>query len=615
MAGRTVKGRSGAPETVTRVVKYQIDVSALTADQKALLERHAGCARGAWNWATARWKAWMDDVAHHLRREIRAVAFANLPDDLTTEQLGEALVLAAQLQRSPEHKAWRDEVRARGREIHGDYADFQDAYRLASIYRTEAISDAAAGDEDSRLAWWHAEGAGRSKGTAAHGVSTFAYQTALADFAQAVKVYWTNPRYSKKTGRRLGAPQFKSKRDQRDSFALMNLTRSDRSTWNVVDDGARGHRLAFPNLGSVRMIENTKTLRRMTARGGFAKSARFTRRGERWYVAINVAIPADHPSIVEPARTSRRQRAGGAVGIDLGVKALATLSDGTQIAGRREDLILVEHAVQLLQKKYDRQHREGSPECFEHNGVHVKGGCRWGGSKTDSVPLSRAAQTTKRQMARLRDLQSRRRTGVLHELTARLVRDHDLIAIEDLNVAGMTSRAKKIPDPERPGAFLPNRRRAKGGLNRAILHASFGEFQRQLEYKAQRSGARLVRVDRFAPTSKTCSHCGTARRTLSLAERTYRCDVCGLVIDRDVNAAINIRRLGIEQARSADLAFASPPEAAAPMASSAQPGVGVVGNAQALGATASAEQSPAGSDSTGRATDPSPPTQALTKAA
>ena len=81
-------------------------------------------------------------------------------------------------------------------------------------------------------------------------------------------------------------------------------------------------------------------------------------------------------------------------------------------------------------------------------------------------------------------------------------------------------------------------------LAKSVMDASFGEFRRQLEYKIARTGARLHVIDRWYPGSKTCSGCGRVKAKLSLAERTYSCDSCGLVIDRDLNAAINIMVAG-----------------------------------------------------------------------
>ena len=97
------------------------------------------------------------------------------------------------------------------------------------------------------------------------------------------------------------------------------------------------------------------------------------------------------------------------------------------------------------------------------------------------------------------------------------------ISIEDLHVAGMVKSRH---------------------LAKSVSDAAFGEFRRQLEYKTARTGSRLHVVDRWYRSSKTCSNCGRVKAKLSLAERTYRCDSCGLVLDRDLNAAINIMVAG-----------------------------------------------------------------------
>ena len=105
----------------------------------------------------------------------------------------------------------------------------------------------------------------------------------------------------------------------------------------------------------------------------------------------------------------------------------------------------------------------------------------------------------------------------------RLARTYADISIEDLNVAGMVRNHR---------------------LARSVEDAAFAEFRRQLEYKTARTGARLHVIDRWYPSSKTCSNCGTVKAKLSLSERVYHCEECGLVIDRDLNAAINIQVAG-----------------------------------------------------------------------
>jgi len=113
------------------------------------------------------------------------------------------------------------------------------------------------------------------------------------------------------------------------------------------------------------------------------------------------------------------------------------------------------------------------------------------------------------------------RKDTLHKLTTLLAKNHGVIAIEDLNVSGMMANHK---------------------LAASVADMGFFEFRRQLTYKCELYGSKLVVVDRWFPSSKTCSNCGTKKETLSLDERVFECSHCGLVIDRDLNAAINLSK-------------------------------------------------------------------------
>jgi putative transposase len=106
---------------------------------------------------------------------------------------------------------------------------------------------------------------------------------------------------------------------------------------------------------------------------------------------------------------------------------------------------------------------------------------------------------------------------------------YETIVAEDLNVAGMMK---------------------SHNLAAAIGHQGFGQVRRMLAYKTTWNGGRLVLADRFYPSSKTCSGCGTVKAKLALSERIYQCDSCGLVVDRDVNAALNLLKLAANGSES-----------------------------------------------------------------
>lgn len=180
---------------------------------------------------------------------------------------------------------------------------------------------------------------------------------------------------------------------------------------------------------------------------------------------------------------------GHPVGVDVGVSRLATLSDGSMVDNPR--------SLQRNLSKLAKKQRALSRTC--------KG--------------SRRRERAKRQVQKTHRRVVNIRRDAIHKATTVIARRYTDICIEDLNVSGMAR----------------NRR-----LSRSIYDASMSEFHRQLEYKAPRYGSRVHHVDRFYPSSKTCSSCGEVKATLHLGDRVYECASCGLVLDRDVNAAINI---------------------------------------------------------------------------
>ncbi|WP_237773999.1 transposase [Actinosynnema sp. ALI-1.44] len=158
--------------------------------------------------------------------------------------------------------------------------------------------------------------------------------------------------------------------------------------------------------------------------------------------------------------------------------------------------------------------------------------CAWYG--TEPSPNATARESNNRRKAKTKVARAHRkvrtaRQDFLHRTSTRLVRDYDLIAIEDLMVKNM----------------VRNRR-----LARVISDASWGEFRRQLEYEAERAGRTLVVVDRWYPSSKTCSECGHRLAELTLSVRHWTCPACRTHHDRDINAAKNILAAGRAVARS-----------------------------------------------------------------
>jgi putative transposase len=189
------------------------------------------------------------------------------------------------------------------------------------------------------------------------------------------------------------------------------------------------------------------------------------------------------------------------IGLDLGIKSLMVMSDGQTV---------------------------DNPKWIRNNERHLK--------KLQKQLSKKKTGSNNRNKSRLKlskfhEKIKKRRENFLHNLTTKIVNENQLIVIEDLNVRGMTRNHK---------------------LSKSILEIGFGELRRQLEYKCGWYGRELIVVDRFYPSSKTCSSCGWKNGDLTLKDRDFICKDCGTVIDRDLNASINIEREGLRLLNGVD---------------------------------------------------------------
>jgi putative transposase len=212
---------------------------------------------------------------------------------------------------------------------------------------------------------------------------------------------------------------------------------------------------------------------------GKLHSATVSRGADHWYVSLSVEL-SEKPKPCESQED---------IGVDLGINRLATLSNGNMFNGPKP-----------LKRKLKKLRR-----CSR----------RMSRKKKDSKNREKARVKLARHHLHIRNI----RQDALHKLTTHITQNFSEIAIEDLNVKGM----------------MRNRR-----LARAIVDMGFHEFRRQLIYKANLRGCHVVVVDRWFPSSKLCSRCSVIKENLPLGERMFRCDACGLVVDRDLNAARNI---------------------------------------------------------------------------
>ncbi|WP_405541235.1 IS607 family element RNA-guided endonuclease TnpB [Streptomyces phaeochromogenes] len=314
-----------------------------------------------------------------------------------------------------------------------------------------------------------------------------AYSTGLAGAAAAFDNYSKSKRGQRK-GKRVGAPRFKSKRKTRLAC---------RFTTGTIRVESGGRHVTLPRLGTIRTHEPTvKLLARV--KDGRARILSATVRHERgrWFVSFQAEVKRDLERVARP---------NTAVGIDLGVKTLAVMADST---GEIRTVANPGH-YDAARKQLRRASRTVSRRQGPDRRTARKPSKRW-------EKANAARNRVHHRVANLRE-------NALHNLTTSVAAEYGTVVVEDLNVAGM----------------LRNRR-----LARRIADAGFGEIRRQLDYKTRRRHAtRLVVADRWYPSSKTCSGCGAVKAKLPLHIRTYACDACGLVIDRDDNAALNLAAL------------------------------------------------------------------------
>lgn len=323
-----------------------------------------------------------------------------------------------------------------------------------------------------------------------------AYSSGLTNLAAAL-ANWRDSKTGKSKGRKVGFPRRKTLR--RAGLACRFTT----GGIGLGPDTNRRH-IRLPRIGLVRTHESTRELARQVEAGtARIRSGTLSFQRGRWHVTFSVELPDPDP----PKRTSDR-----VVGVDLGIKSLAVLSTGEVVPNPRHlDASLA--ALRRLQRRCAR--RRGPDFC------------------TRTVPSNRWRKAKDRVGALHTRVANQRRDG-LHKLTARLVVNHDVIVIEDLNVAGM----------------IRNRRVA-----RHIAEVGMGELRRQLEYKSTVAGAHLIVADRWYPSSKTCSACAAVRTKLRLSERQFTCESCGMTCDRDLNAAYNLAALAsaASQARTENI--------------------------------------------------------------
>lgn len=279
-----------------------------------------------------------------------------------------------------------------------------------------------------------------------------------------------------------GKPRFKSRHDCRDSYTT-NCSNKDNP--NLRLDGCF---LKLPKIETPIRLE----LHRPIQEGGTFKRCTVKHEPDgRWYFSLTFEYPKQE---VQPAAAGKSPDSIRAIGLDMSLPELYVDSDGDTPAYPKPYRTL-QKRIAVEQHKLSRM---------------VKGSSNY--------------KKQKQRIARLHAKARHQRADFLHKLSYRLVRDYDVICIEDLDMASIKKALS---------------------FGKSVSDNGWGMFVSMLEYKAARAGCTIVKVDKWFPSSKTCCKCGHVHKELTLSDRTYECPVCGNVMGRDHQAAINIREEGL----------------------------------------------------------------------
>ena len=308
-----------------------------------------------------------------------------------------------------------------------------------------------------------------------------------------------------------GHPKFRSKKNGDFRFYQDNVKIQFTETHVKLESLAGSRRKNRQRLNWIRLAERN----RIPVRAKYT-NPRIAFDGERWWLSVGIQTARKLKPLrgLSFAYRKRRYIRSEGIGIDLGIKDLAVLSDATKVRNINKT-----RAIRRLKKKRRRLQRQVSRK-YQMN----KKGDRY--CKTSNLIKS------EKQLLRINHRLANIRQNHVHQTTTAIIkRKPSFVCLEDLNIRGM----------------MKNRY-----LSEKIQEQSLYEFRRQIEYKAHWAKISVIIADRWYPSSKTCVICGHVKKDLNLSERMYVCPVCGNVIDRDFQAALNLKRYGdAEQMTSA----------------------------------------------------------------
>lgn len=296
----------------------------------------------------------------------------------------------------------------------------------------------------------------------------------------------------RKTGKKVGFPKYKSRYTSTSGVLF---------TTGVIRLEEDNTHFTLPRIGKIQLQEKAKALRWLILQGGTVTSATLSYKHTKWVISINIKVE-DALALQYFNGLHTKKQKTSSVGLDVGLKVFLTSSNGQIIENPK-------HYRKLLTKL-----RKANKRLSRRKGLNKKTG------EIPSERYEKAKLIIQKTHAKIYN----NRNDFLHKTSKTLIENNTLIGLEDLNVKGM----------------IKNKH-----LSLSISDASWGEFNRQLTYKAKRYNSLIIKVDRFYPSSKKCSNCGLVKAKLNLSKRIFNCSSCGLIIDRDLNAAININNEAI----------------------------------------------------------------------
>ena len=293
-----------------------------------------------------------------------------------------------------------------------------------------------------------------------------------------------------------GYPKFKSKKRSKPSF-YVNYDSIKR-----LPNGFQGERLGY--------VKTRESLPKIS-KGQKYVNPRISFDGRFWFLSVGYRVEAKQVKLTD-----------NKIGIDIGLKDLAIVSNSNNSYTKKYRNINKGYRIRLLEKRLKRSQRRLSRKILNNIESYNKNRI-----PTYTRPLEgcKNIQKQKHIIQNLYRKLTNVRTNYIHQVTTEIVKNKpSRVVLEDLNIKGV----------------MKNRH-----LSKSVSDSKLYEFRRQIEYKAELYGIEVVIADRFYPSSKTCHKCGNVKKDLKLSDRVYRCDCCGNIIDRDINASINLARYKI----------------------------------------------------------------------